>query len=72
MVCLHMRTNTLKREKNIVRKCLSQFISKRIPIYMPVSKNSCINGFLSDYLELEDVLTIKCEYVYKKHALYEL
>ena len=26
MKCLHMRANTLKREKNIVRKCLSQFI----------------------------------------------
>ena len=51
MKCLHMRANTLKREKNIVRKCLSQFIFQCIHTeqYLRIY---ALMDFLSDHYNI--------------------
>ena len=51
MKCLHMRANTLKRERNIVRKCLSQFIFQCIHTeqYLRIY---ALMDFLSDHYNI--------------------
>ena len=51
MECLHMRANTLKRERNIVRKCLSQFIFQCIHTeqYLRIY---ALMDFLSDHYNI--------------------